>query len=61
MVACDTDKTDWARVRAMRDADIALTADAPGTTAQDWADAMAHRGLPLPARKQQIALRVDIA
>jgi len=52
-------KTDWARVRAMKDADIQFTADAPRTSAQDWTDAVAHRGLPLPTRKEQIALRVD--
>jgi uncharacterized protein (DUF4415 family) len=55
----NTDKTNWARLRAMKDADIACTEDAPATTPQDWASALAHRGLPLPARKQQIALRVD--
>ncbi|MDR2153966.1 MAG: BrnA antitoxin family protein [Burkholderiaceae bacterium] len=54
-----TDKTDWARVRAMKDADITFTDDAPTTSTQDWADAIAHRGLPVPARKEQIALRVD--
>ncbi|MGH8458245.1 MAG: BrnA antitoxin family protein [Nevskiales bacterium] len=43
----------------MRDADIAYDADAPRTRPQDWADAIAHRGLPLPPRKHQIALRVD--
>jgi uncharacterized protein (DUF4415 family) len=52
-------KTDWARVRAMKDADIKFTQDAPATSAQDWADAVAHRGLPMRARKEQIALRVD--
>ena len=52
-------KTDWARVRAMKDADIPFTADAPRTSAEDWVDAVPHRGLPLPARKEQIALRVD--
>jgi uncharacterized protein (DUF4415 family) len=55
----NTDQTDWAKVRAMKDSDIALTEDAPNTTEQDWADAVAHKGLPLPARKEQIALRVD--
>jgi len=58
-VTANTDKTDWARLRAMKDADIAFTEDSPATTPQDWASAVAHRGLPLPARKEQIALRVD--
>ncbi len=52
-------KTDWRHVRATKDADIVYTEDAPRTKAEDWAQAVAHRGLPLPARKEQIALRVD--
>lgn len=52
-------KTDWKRVRAMKDANVTFTEDAPATVPEDWADAVAHRGLPLPARKEQIALRVD--
>jgi len=43
----------------MPDRDIRFTEDAPRTSPADWADAVAHRGLPLPARKKQIALRVD--
>lgn len=43
----------------MPDEAIRFTKDAPRTSPDDWADAVAHRGLPLPARKQQIALRVD--
>ena len=53
------DKTDWAKLKAMPDAAIRFTKDAPRTSPEDWADAVAHRGLPLPARKEQIALRVD--
>jgi len=52
-------KTDWAQLRALSDAQVTFTEDAPATTPADWADALAHRGLPLPARKEQIALRVD--
>ena len=52
-------KTDWARVRAMKDVDIQFNGHAPRTSAQDRADAVAHRGLPLPTRKEQIPLRVD--
>jgi len=58
-VTVNAEKTDWARLRAMSDADVTFTADAPATTAQDWVDAVVHRGLPLPKRKEQIALRVD--
>jgi uncharacterized protein (DUF4415 family) len=53
-------KTDWARLEAMPDQDVHFTEDAPRTLPQDWARAVAHRGLPVPSRKQQIALRVDV-
>lgn len=52
-------RTDWVKLSAMKDSDIAFTADAPRTTSTDWTDAIAHRGLPLPECKEQIALRVD--
>lgn len=52
-------KTDWIKLKAMKDSSIAFTDDAPQTSPEDWADAIAHRGLPLPGRKEQIALRVD--
>ena len=53
-------KTDWTRLKSMPDADVRFTKDAPRTLPQDWARAVAHRGLPVPPRKQQIALRVDV-
>jgi len=52
-------KTDWAKLKAMPDKAIRFTKDAPRTSPEDWANAVAHRGLPLPVRKEQIALRVD--
>ena len=52
-------KTDWAKLKAMKNADIRFTKDAPHTSPDDWADAVAHRGLPVPLSKTQIALRVD--
>lgn len=52
-------KTNWEKLKAMPDATIRYTKDAPRTSPQDWASAIAHRGLPLPARTEQIALRVD--
>ena len=52
-------KTNWAKLKAMPDAAIRFTKDDPRTSPDDWAAAVAHRGLPLPVRKQQIALRVD--
>ena len=53
------DSTDWAKIKAMKDSDITFTKDSPKTSPNDWADAIFHRGLPLPVRKEQIALRVD--
>jgi uncharacterized protein (DUF4415 family) len=52
-------KTDWERLRTQRESDIRFTEDAPRTTPEDWFGAIAHKGLPLPARKKQIALRID--
>ena len=52
-------KTNWARLAAMPDRDIKFTKDAPRTSPTNWANAVAHRGLPIPSRKAQIALRVD--
>jgi len=52
-------KTDWAKLKATPDSAIRFTKDAPRTSPEDWAEAVAHRGLPVPVRKEQIALRVD--
>ena len=52
-------KTDWAKLKRVPDADVKFTKDAPETSPDDWAQAVAHHGLPVPAGKQQIALRVD--
>jgi len=52
-------KTDWAKLKATPDSAIRFTKDAPRTAPEDWAEAAAHRGLPVPVRKEQIALRVD--
>ena len=52
-------KTDWKKLAAMPDSDIKFTKDAPRTSPAEWANAVAHRGLPVPSRKTQIALRVD--
>ena len=52
-------KTDWAIVKAMPDSNIRFTEDAPRSGPGDWADAVAHRGLPMPLRKERIALLVD--
>jgi len=51
--------TDWQRLRALSDSEVLFTEDAPATSPEDWANAIAHTGLPVPPRKTQIALRVD--
>ena len=51
--------TEWAKLQAMPDASIHFTEDAPQTSPEDWVEAVAHRGLPLPSRKEQITLRAD--
>lgn len=38
------DQTDWARVRAMTDADIHHDADSPRTTEADWEGAVLRQG-----------------
>jgi hypothetical protein len=50
--------TDWVALKDMHDSSIKFTQDAPQTTPVDWAAAVTHRGLPLPAKKEQIALRI---
>lgn len=52
-------QTNWAASKAMPDSVIQLTQDAPQTTPADWANGVAHHGLPLPAKKEQIAPRID--
>ena len=52
-------KTNWAKLKATPDSAIRFTKDAPRSSPEDWAEAVAHRGLPVPMRKEQIALRVD--
>ena len=52
-------KTNWAKLRTLPDKAVRYTRNSPRTTPEDWAGAIAHRGLPLPTRKEHIALRVD--
>jgi uncharacterized protein (DUF4415 family) len=52
-------KTQWAKLRAMKDSEIVYGKSSPRTAAKDWVGAVVHRGLPVPPRKRQIALRVD--
>jgi uncharacterized protein (DUF4415 family) len=51
-------ETDWERLDKMRDEDIDVS-DVPEPTPEQFARAVARRGLkPLP-RKQQVTLRID--
>jgi uncharacterized protein (DUF4415 family) len=52
-------RTDWAKLAATPDSAIQFSNDSPATAADDWAKAVAHKGLPMPVKKEQIALRVD--
>lgn len=49
-------KTDWARVKAMKDKDIVIDEDAPEPTAEEWAKAVVVRRSP---PKKNITLRID--
>ena len=51
-------KTDWPRVRAMRDSDIDLT-EIPEMTAKDFARAILRVGLKPAPPKAAISLRLD--
>ena len=54
-----TSKTDWSRVRAMTDRDIAVSAEHPDASVKDIVRGIARRGLkPIPP-KASISLRLD--
>ena len=54
-----TSKTDWSRVRAMTDRDIAVSAKHPEASVKHIVRGIARRGLkPIPP-KASISLRVD--
>jgi uncharacterized protein (DUF4415 family) len=54
-----TSKTEWARVRSLKDKDIKLSAEHPEAKVKHIVRGIVRRGLrPLPA-KASIALRVD--
>lgn len=51
-------QTDWKRVDAMRDEDIDTT-DIPELTPEQFARAIARKGLKPMPHKQQVTLRID--
>jgi uncharacterized protein (DUF4415 family) len=54
-----TSKTDWRRIKAMKEKDIGLTADHPAAEVKHIVCGVARRGLqPIPP-KASISLRVD--
>jgi uncharacterized protein (DUF4415 family) len=50
------DRTDWKRVKAMKDKDIVIDEDAPEPTAEQWAKAIITDRRP---PKKNITLRLD--
>jgi uncharacterized protein (DUF4415 family) len=52
-------RTNWESLAAMPESAIQFSNDSPATASDDWAKAVAHKGLPMPIKKEQIALRVD--
>ncbi len=51
-------KTDWARLRKMTDADIDFS-DSPEITPEQFAKAVVRKSLPGPNSKTQLTLRLD--
>lgn len=51
-------KSSLKRLDELRDEDIDFS-EIPEITPEQFAQAMVHRGLPVPPRKTQIALRID--
>jgi uncharacterized protein (DUF4415 family) len=54
-----TDETDWKRVRALTDADIATSVESDADTFMPDADWMANAQLVRPRTKKIVTLRLD--
>ena len=54
-----TSKTDWARVRAQRDADIKLSAEHPEADVKHIVKGIVRKGLKTVPPKASVSLRVD--
>ena len=52
-------KTDWARVRALRDVEIQRTADHPEASIEHIVRGIVRRGLVVEPPKASLSLRVD--
>jgi uncharacterized protein (DUF4415 family) len=51
-------KTDWTRVKSIKDEDIVFS-DSPEVTPEMFAQAVVRKGLQAPIRKRQLTLRLD--
>ena len=54
-----TSKTDWSRIRAMSDRDVAVSSEHPEASLKHIARGIARRGLKPVPPKASISLRVD--
>ena len=52
-------RSDWARVRSMKDRDIVIDRDAPKWTPEMFARAVVKKGLKVPGSKSLLSLRID--
>lgn len=52
-------RSDWSRVRSLKDKDIVVDRDAPEWTPEMFARAVVKKGLKTPASKSLLSLRVD--
>ena len=52
-------QSNWARVRSLKDKDIAVDRDAPEWSPQMFARAIVKKGLKTPTSKALLSLRID--
>ena len=52
-------KTDWTRVRAMKDAEVVISAEHPEASVKHIVRGIVRRGLKPVSQKKSIALRLD--
>ena len=52
-------RSDWARVRSLKDKDIVVDRDAPEWTPEMFARAVVKKGLKTPSSKSLLSLRID--
>jgi len=52
-------RSDWSRVRSLKDKDITVDRDAPSWTPEMFARSVVKQGLKTPSSKSLLSLRVD--